>query len=121
MTIKAVERIDGSDLFALPSHPGALAALADFAAKHFEYSGPTPRNAPERINLWRAVNSELAVLKTLGAPGDDTLARLEKALGIEGTALAENPDAADVARISNSARSRARAQCNALLEAGYTP
>ncbi|WMT88661.1 hypothetical protein NO932_08665 [Pelagibacterium sp. 26DY04] len=121
MTIKAVEKIEGSDLFALPSNPTALAALADFAGKHFGYSGSTPRNAPERINLWRAVNTELAVLKALGSEGDDDLARLEKALGIDGTALAENPDPADVARVSNSVRSKARAQCEALLATGYQP
>lgn len=121
MTIKAVEKIEGSDLFALPSHPTALTALADFAGKHFGYSGPTPRNAPERVNLWRAVNSELAVLKALGTPGDDDLARLEKALGIDGAALAENPDPADVTRVSNSVRSKARAECDAMLAAGYNP
>lgn len=119
--IKLLEKIEGSHLFALPSNQTALAVLSEFAGKHFGFDGPIPRNNTERINLWLSVNTELSVLKTLGEPGNNDAARLEKLLGIDGIALADTPSPADVARVSNTARTRARAACEALLSSGYTP
>lgn len=104
MTLKPLATIEGSNLFALPTDPGDLDALTTFAGKHFAHTGQTPRNAPERVNLWRAVNTELAVLKALGALAEP-----------------ENPGTAEITRISNAARSKARAQCEALLSDGYQP
>lgn len=119
--MKLLDQIDGSDMYALPSDPMALEALSTFARNHLGYNGPTPRNYAERVNLWRSVNAELPVLKGLGEPGNDGAARLEKLLGINGVALAQTPSRADVTRVSNTTRSRARAACEALLSTGYTP
>ncbi|GGA47295.1 hypothetical protein [Pelagibacterium lentulum] len=104
MTFKPLATIEGSELFALPDDTEQLAELSAFAGKHFGYTGQTPRNAPERVNLWRAINTEFAVLTALGALAEP-----------------ENPGTVEITRISNAARSKARAQCEALLERGYQP
>ena len=122
MKLQPLERIQGSDLLALPSDPEQLAIVAqlNLGARGGDYrSAKPPTNQVGRINLWRQVNETIAAAFAEDDEPSD-LARIEAALGIT-SGPAEAPARYEVERRKIAASSKARAECNRLLEAGYTP
>lgn len=122
MKLKPLDKIEGSDLLALPADPEQLRVIAQLTlgASGGDYTNAkAPTNAEERESLWRRLNESVAVA---GVDDDETddLARLEAALGLVATST-EPQHPAEIERRRIAARHIARAKCRALLEAGYQP
>lgn len=112
---------DSGGLYALPeAELGRIASMCLAARGGDPDRAKTPSNQVERVQLWRLMNETMAEAVAVADGGNTDLARLEAALGLPTTKNTQ-PDNFEIERRRLAARSRARAQCAALLEAGYTP